>query len=442
MGAEERIAKVTTEVKVEWTLKEGEGTPMEAAEAMNAAIRAAVTEHLAGRSPSEDPQPPPPAPESSTGEGVDDTDGPQQFFPASEHDCRGCGADWITGVETLGAARRGGGYARKCKVCGDQWDDRDFSYGDRDAEVRRRSQESETGDWHGKAWSAARSHLTQFERHFGGSGNEHALAQMDVVASEIVDAVLAVLPDLAALTAERPMHDGQPVTQEMWDELSYRFELLDRDHERLAVALKAREADLAALRASIPMHDGEPVTQEMWDALATERDKTVLTQERIRRNYERSQERVRSWQAEVERLTAERDRLRQEFATAMDRGDKFERWYHDMNDERTRLAAELAALRASIPEVPDGHELWVVPVEVSDDYATGQFAESDNPDDEDLVKAARAAIARRPKPEPEWHCEADAVGLHWAGICSPENPIHSSPCGRRPGTVEVLRGES
>ncbi len=29
----------------------------------------------------------------------------------------------------------------------------------------------------------------------------------------------------------------------------------------------------------------------------------------------------------------------------------------------------------------------------------------------------------------EWWCEADAVGLNWAGYCTPDNPIHSSPCG-------------
>lgn len=28
----------------------------------------------------------------------------------------------------------------------------------------------------------------------------------------------------------------------------------------------------------------------------------------------------------------------------------------------------------------------------------------------------------------EWHCEADAAGITTTH-CSPENPIHSSPCG-------------
>lgn len=31
----------------------------------------------------------------------------------------------------------------------------------------------------------------------------------------------------------------------------------------------------------------------------------------------------------------------------------------------------------------------------------------------------------------EWYCEGEAVGVHWHGICSPENPIHNPPCGWR-----------
>lgn len=36
------------------------------------------------------------------------------------------------------------------------------------------------------------------------------------------------------------------------------------------------------------------------------------------------------------------------------------------------------------------------------------------------------------EPAADWHCEGDAVGIYWEGICSPGNPVHSSPCGPIP----------
>lgn len=46
-------------------------------------------------------------------------------------------------------------------------------------------------------------------------------------------------------------------------------------------------------------------------------------------------------------------------------------------------------------------------------------------------KELRTRIERIWHPDWEWWCEGDAVGIYWHGICSPENPIHHSPCGWR-----------
>ena len=50
----------------------------------------------------------------------------------------------------------------------------------------------------------------------------------------------------------------------------------------------------------------------------------------------------------------------------------------------------------------------------------------------DIVPPAAAVPVVPEEPAGEWHCEGDAVGVYWEGICSPENPIHSSPCGPIP----------
>jgi hypothetical protein len=49
--------------------------------------------------------------------------------------CPNCGADWQQN-EILGAAKHGGGYRLLCRQCGWEWDDRDTSYGAREAARR------------------------------------------------------------------------------------------------------------------------------------------------------------------------------------------------------------------------------------------------------------------------------------------------------------------
>lgn len=91
---------------------------------------------------------------------------------------------------------------------------------------------------------------------------------------------------------------------------------------------------------------------------------------------------------------------------AMVDGEPVEQWRWDAL--RAELAAALAgfdaitAKLAAYPEVPDGCEVLVVPSKTVDWYA--ERATEDQPDPHspkrDLIDAARAAVARRPKPEP------------------------------------------
>lgn len=75
------------------------------------------------------------------------------------------------------------------------------------------------------------------------------------------------------------------------------------------------------------------------------------------------------------------------------------------SDPLTKVTAErdaLAARLAAWPEVPDGHEVVVVPSEVVDFYGSGN-ADIDGPWDNQarrVVDACRAAVDRRTKPEP------------------------------------------
>lgn len=48
-------------------------------------------------------------------------------------------------------------------------------------------------------------------------------------------------------------------------------------------------------------------------------------------------------------------------------------------------------------------------------------------------------------PAERWHCEAVAVGMERAGVCSPSNPCHNPPCGpipaeRCPGSGRLPTG--
>lgn len=157
------------------------------------------------------------------------------------------------------------------------------------------------------------------------------------------------------------------------------------------------------------------------DALTAERDKAKRTLQRVYKNYDAAKGRVRSWQAEAD-----------------------------------HLRTELAALRASIPEVPEGHELVVLSTGVVHYCATRW--DSPGPVNTFTIGAAcRAAIARRPKPEPEtervpvWKAEGRettdgrTVTSWWAdtfygasGVRFDDRSALSTP----DGTVEVLRGGS
>lgn len=63
--------------------------------------------------------------------------------------------------------------------------------------------------------------------------------------------------------------------------------------------------------------------------------------------------------------------------------------------EATGAERYLAERLAALPDVPDGHELVVLPRDAVDWYAENEIP------DPDLTSACRAAVARRPKPEPE-----------------------------------------